>query len=65
MIVVTIAGPAKCGKSILAQHIKFNLLEKLGDAVTIQDNSPHIPMPGESDMLPQIFEGTTIEIVVT
>ena len=63
MIKITITGPAKSGKSILASYIG-NLLLPLGDQVVINDVSPR-----NSKFLPiapmtNIFKGTTINIVV-
>lgn len=64
MIVVTIAGPTKSGKSILAQWIKDSL--PLGDSVVVKDDSPREYHPRRTiGELRQVFKGTTIKIIVT
>ncbi len=62
MIIVVIVGPPKSGKSILAQLIK-DMLKSLGDSVTITDDSPRMSIRPDL-RLPQVFKGTTIEIIV-
>ncbi len=60
MITVTVAGPAKSGKSLIVQTI-MKALEPLGDSVKV-DGSVSIRVGLERISLQPILKGTTIRI---
>ena len=60
MITVTIMGPAKSGKSYIAQRIKW-LLESMEISATLQDPSPSFMSVGDK---PIYVLGGEITIVV-